>query len=226
MPKKKTYIKKTDLKKPWAKISKPSKYKIETEEKKKTILIVCEGQTEELYFKSFPVVTLKVEPIGTGRSKLQLVEEAQNISGYKKYDEIWCVFDLDIKKDVENCIPDFDNAIKKARKSGFEVAYSNDTFELWFYLHYQYTDHENYRTFYYQKLSELWSLNYEKEGKKWNFCFNNYNRLKDDTKASQAKAIERAKKLYEGKKELPFHKQNPVTMVYRLVELLNKNIKR
>jgi hypothetical protein len=133
---------------------------------------------------------------------------------------------LDIKRDEENCIPDFDNAISKALNLGFKVAYSNDAFELWFYLHYQYTDQENHRTFYYQKLSELWNLNYEKEGKKWDYCYNNYKRLNEDTRASQEKAIERAKNLYELKKELPFHMQNPVSLVFELVELLNENMKK
>ena len=206
MPKKQTYIKRSDLigEKPWLKKTKPSKYKIETEEKKRTILIVCEGQTEELYFKSFPVVTLRVEVVELGQSKLKLVDTAFRLSEQKAYDEIWCVFDLDIKRDEENCIPDFDNAISRAMNWGYKVSYSNDAFELWFYLHYQYTDHENHRKFYYQKLGDLWNLNYEKEGKRWDFCYNNYNRLDDDTRANQRKAIERAKKLYELKKQLPF----------------------
>jgi len=228
MPKKQTYIKKTDIKgdKPWLKKTKPSKYKIETEDKNRTILIVCEGQTEELYFKSFPVITLKVEAVELGQTKLKLVDTALKLSEQKTYDEIWCVFDLDIKRDEENCIPDFDNAISKALNLGFKVANSNDAFELWFYLHYQYTDQENHRTFYYQKLSELWNLNYEKEGKKWDYCYKNYKRLNEDTRASQEKAIERAKNLYELKKELPFHMQNPVSLVFELVELLNENMKK
>jgi len=50
MPKKQTHIKKTDLKgqKPWLKKVKASEYKVETIAPNKTILIVCEGQTEEL----------------------------------------------------------------------------------------------------------------------------------------------------------------------------------
>lgn len=49
MPKKRTYIKKTDIKaqKPWLKKVNTSEYKIETVTPNKTILIVCEGQTEE-----------------------------------------------------------------------------------------------------------------------------------------------------------------------------------
>ena len=33
--------------------------------------------------------------------------------------------------------PDFDEAIELAKKNGFEVAYSNQAFELWFLLHFK-----------------------------------------------------------------------------------------
>lgn len=228
MPKKPTYIKKTDLKgqKPWLIKVKPSEYKIETKETNKTLLIVCEGQTEELYFKSFPVATLTIKAIGLGQSKLTLVESAQKIQETENYDEVWCVFDLDIKRDEENCIPDFDNAINKAKELGFEVAYSNDAFELWFYLHYQYTELENHRTFYYEQLSKFWNINYEKSGKKWKFCSENYERLQNDPKANQKNAIKRAEKLFLERQDLQYHKQNPVTLVYKLVNVLNENLKK
>lgn len=98
MPKKQSYVKKTDLKgqKPWLKKVSASDYKIETVLPNKTILIVCEGQTEELYFKSFLVSTLKVKLFSLGQSKLQLVENANKIQQIEQCDEVWCVFDLDI----------------------------------------------------------------------------------------------------------------------------------
>lgn len=75
MPKKTKAIKRTDIKsqKPWLKKKNASFYAIETVEPKKTILIVCEGQTEKLYFEAFPVLTLNVEAIDLkGQSKLKL----------------------------------------------------------------------------------------------------------------------------------------------------------
>jgi hypothetical protein len=107
-----------------------SEYKVETVAPNKTILIVCEGQTEELYLKSFPVSTQTVKLFSLGQSKLQLVENTEKIQQHEQCDEVWCVFDLDIKLDVANCIPDFDNSIAKARELGYQVAYSNDAFEL------------------------------------------------------------------------------------------------
>ncbi len=227
MPKKTKAIKKTDIKaqKPWLKKVKPSEYKIETVEPNKTILIVCEGQTEKLYFESFPILSLSVKTVELGQSKLQLVESTENILKSETYDEVWCVFDMDIKYDEENCKSDFDNAIKRAKESGYKSAYSNDAFELWFYLHYQYTDQENHRKFYYKQLSIFWDINYEKNGKEWKFSSKIYNRLENDKKASQEKAIKRADKLYKEQKNLQYHKQNPVTLVYELVKILNKSLR-
>lgn len=212
--------------KPWQKKAKITQYKIEKISTNKTILIICEGQTEELYFKSFEVLTLSVKALGIGQSKLKLVESTLDIQNKENYDEVWCVYDLDIKKDERNCVPDFDNSIKKAKKEGFHVAYSNDAFELWFYLHYQYNDQENHRTFYYEQLSKLWNINYVKDGKKQSFCKNIYSLLLNDRKANMDKAINNAKKLYQSKKSLPYHKQNPVTKVYELVERLNQDVRK
>ncbi len=160
-----------------------------------------------------------------GESKLKLVETAQNYLKTNDFDEIWCVFDMDIKADEKRCIPDFDSAVKKAKELGMKVAYSNDAFELWFYLHYFYTDTENHRTFYYEKLSQIWGLNYEKEGKKRKFCSELYQKLQNDPKASQTQALTRARKLYIERKDLEYHKQNPMTTVFELVELLNENMR-
>ena len=94
------------------------------------------------------------------------------------------------------------------------------------YLHLEYTDAEHLRTFYYQELGKKFGLNYEKEGKRYSFCQDLYSFLNQKEASSQTKAIDRAKALFENKRHLPYHKQNPVTMVFRLVEELNKNLRR
>lgn len=228
MPKKTKAIKITDTKanKPWLRKVKPSIYRTAKDKPNKTILIVCEGQTEELYFKSFPVISLNIVAIGLGQSKSKLVESTQAIQNIEHYDEVWCVFDMDIKFDDANCETDFNNAIKKAKRLKYKVAYSNDSFELWFYLHYQYTDEEHHRTFYYKQLSKIWHINYEKHGKEYKFCMKIYQLLKNDAKASQSNAITRAEKLYNNCKYLEYHKQNPVSLIYKLVNTLNENIRK
>ena len=93
-------------------------------------------------------------------------------------------------------------------------------------MHYDYTDAENLRTFYYEELSKKFGLNYQKDGKRYAFCLKLYTLLEENQNSSQAKAIERAKSLFELKKDLPFHQQNPITKVFELVEELNRNLRR
>lgn len=230
MPKKTKAIKKTDKKKAWLKKRYVTNYKVESRSLNKTILIVCEGQTEKLYFESFPVLGLTVEAVDLGgQTKLKMIESTTNIidNSTKDYDEIWCVFDMDVKK-REKEFADYDNAIEKAKvqEPEYKVAYSNDAFELWFYLHYDYTEQQNHRKFYYDELSKKWNINYVKEGKKYAFCLEIYARLENDTNASQLDAIKRAEKLYKNQEDLPYHQQNPVTKIYELVEFLNQNLRR
>ena len=231
MPKKSKSIKVTDRrqKKAWLRKPKVSKYKIEDTELNKITLIVCEGQTEKLYFESFPVLGLTVQAVDLGgQTKLKLIESTADIikNSDTDYDAIWCVFDMDVKKG-EKEFADFDNAIEKAKVQDpvYEVAYSNDSFELWFYLHYNYTEQQHHRKYYYEELSKKWNINYIKEGKKYKFCTGIYNLLKNDANASQEEAIKRADKLYEEQKDLAYHKQNPISQVYKLVRFLNENLR-
>lgn len=228
MPKKTKSIKRTDLKadKPWLKKVATFKYSVETIEKKKRFLIVCEGQTEELYFKSFPILAAEVKPIHQGCSKSYLVECVADYLDGENYDEIWCVFDMDYKADVNGQFEDFDNAIRAANEAGYKCAYSNDAFELWFVLHYQFIDQQQLRTFFYKTLSKYWGLNYEKSGKQRVFNLSIYKRLLEDLNADQSFAIENATKLFESQKNKIYHLQNPVTTVYMLVKELNLHLRQ
>lgn len=230
MPKKTKAIKKTDIKgnKPWLKKVNSSTYKVDSRETNKVILIVCEGQTEKLYFESFPVLTLDVTAVDLkGQSKLALIEATNNILKIEpgKYDAVWCVFDMDVRQGAKE-FADFDNAIHQGVASNLNIAYSNDSFELWFYLHYQYSEQKNLRTFYYQFLSDEWNMNYVKEGKKRSHCLEIYEKLIENSQSSQDFAIKNAKKLFNKHKHLPYHQQNPVTTVYQLVEFLNRNLRK
>jgi len=230
MPKKRKAIKITDRRgnKAWLKKVAPSSYKVESVDPNKLILIVGEGQTEKIYFESFPVLTLTVEVIDLGgQSKVTLIESTDEIirTSDKTYDEVWCVFDMDVNRG-EKEYQDFDNAITQGHARGYSIAYSNDSFELWFYLHYNYTDQQHLRDFYYEALGERWGLNYRKNGKAYGFCLTLYERLQNDKDASQEAAMERACKLFEDQSDLPRHEQNPVTLVYTLVEVLKENMRK
>jgi len=228
MPKSTKAIKFSDKNKAWNKKAQPSGYKIETIPIKKTILIVCEGQTEKIYFESFPVLGVKIKAIDLkGQAKLKLVESTKEIveNAKEEYNEIWCVFDMDVKRGAVE-FADFDNAISKALLLGYKVAYSNDAFELWFYLHFNITDSQQLRSYYYRELGKRFGINYVKDGKKYAFCLKIYDILKNDKNSSQEKAIERARSLFERQENLPYHQQNPNTKVYELVEELNRNLRR
>jgi hypothetical protein len=132
---------------------------------------------------------------------------------------------MDVKRGADE-FADFDNAISKALQLGYKIAYSNDAFELWFYLHFNLTESQHLRSFYYKELGKIFGINYVKDGKKYDFCLKIYDILRNDENSSQEKAIERARSLFEQQENLPFHQQNPGTKVYKLVEELNENLRR
>ena len=227
MPKKTKLIKITDLKKAWNK--KPEKEMLWAEkvEKMKQFLIICEGEnTEPEYFKSFPVGNAEVESYGLGMSKTALVNAAlkklKNDEDAKRK-EVWVVFDMDIKGDQSGQLKeDYNNAIELATRNKLRVAYSNDAFELWFLLHYQYFDSQITRHEYYEKLSTLWNCNYEKVGKQIEFSRKIYQQLENDERVSQLEAFARAERLLNDQIDMVFSDQNPCTTVFQLVEELNK----
>ena len=105
-------------------------------------LIVCEGEkTEPNYFKAFidnrRSEVKEVNVKGCGCSTCQLINEAKKIREKLEherpvsFDRVWLVFDKDEFKD-------FNKAIADAKKEGMNCAWSNQAFELWYVLHFQY----------------------------------------------------------------------------------------
>lgn len=70
---------------------------------------------------------------GCGMSTTRLLEEAKSIRSRRQipFDRCWLVFDKDD-------FPDFNKAIREATDAGFDVAWSNESFELWYLLHFRY----------------------------------------------------------------------------------------
>lgn len=185
---------------------------------KKVVLILCEGEkTEPNYFREFPFnkgkYFVKVE--GEGSNTVSLVEDAVNrkneaIKSKTPYHKIWCVFDKDDFDDK------FNVAIELARKNGIECAYSNESFELWYVLHYEYSQSALKRDAYCHKLTTL--LQAEGRGK--------YKKNRDDIykilESKQSVALRNAKKLLSDvhAKGLTPVQMNPCTTVCRLVEEL------
>jgi len=190
MPRRTQSIKISDKKgeKPWLRRTKPYAYAVDSRLKNRTFLIVCEGQTEEQYFRSFPVLTATIKPMHTGSSKTALVDAVAKYSRGESYDEIWCVFDFDVDPSKTGQSEDYNRAIQKAAQLGYRCAYSNDAIELWFVLHYQLVEQQQHRDFYCQMLGKKWGINYVKEGKSLRFTARLYKLLQEDGQASQLKA--------------------------------------
>ncbi|HAQ19668.1 MAG TPA: hypothetical protein DCR40_10620 [Prolixibacteraceae bacterium] len=218
-----------DLDKAWKIRQMTNKRELGRREIRNLFYIFCEGEnTEPEYFKCFPINTeTKVTAIGLGRSKTALVEKAIDLltkdglmkrqANFDPDRQLWVVFDFDFRGDVKEA-GDFNNAIKLAQKKGIRVAYSNDSFELWFVLHYQYQTTALTRREYYQILSSKLNCNYEEDGKTKEFSKSLYRIFLTD----QPTAIQNAKRLHDSKFYDYFCDQNPCTTVYELVEELNK----
>lgn len=147
-------------------------------EYKDSILIVCEGEkTEPKYFQSFPITNIRVKTIGTGRNTESLVKEAirnwEEFAAQREYyEKIWCVFDRDSFSQetydkafslVEKEQIRINRRFKKVgRKIAVTIAYSNEAFELWYLLHYDYIDSAISRSEYERMLSERMGKKYKK----------------------------------------------------------------
>lgn len=193
---------------------KKSNRKVKTRDLIERILIVCEGgKTEPNYFKKFPIDKSKyhVESRGEGRITKSLVERAIEIQKITllPFNKIWCVFDKDDNSDEV-----FNEARQIAKANNIEVAYSNEAFELWYLLHFNYYYSAISRQQYREKLTELLGHKYEKNSE------NMYQELED----KQPDAIRNAEKLlndhFERNGRIEPAKDNPSTTVHKLVEEL------
>lgn len=213
-----------------AKIDNVWKKRFERKEKKRSVdtrsklvyfLIVCEGEkTEPNYFsaleKELPkgVVELRID--GTGRNTIGLVNYAIKLrdEACRKYDRVWAVFDKDDFPDDK-----FNGAIIKASSNNVNCAWTNEAFELWFLLHFQYVNtgmnREDYKVY----------LEREIKKKTGNA---NYRYLKNDPNTfsilkihgNQKQAIDWAKQLSRNYTHESYATHNPCTRVYELIEEL------
>ena len=187
-------------------------------------LIVCEGEkTEPNYFKAFidnrRSEVKEVNVKGCGCSTCQLIIEAKKLREKLErermvpFDRVWLVFDKDEFKD-------FNKAIADAKKEGMNCAWSNQAFELWYVLHFQYLDTGVDRKQYIEmiedkvrKASKSKTFKYKKNDEGF------YQILQAHGEEEQA--IKRARKLREnmGKKK-NYAAHNPRTEVDLLVDEL------
>ena len=206
------------------------KRKTEFKSKRKFYLIVCEGEkTEPNYFESLkeslPRGVLELTNIdidGTGKNTLSIIEEAKKLK--KKYEEkylgkidnVWAVFDKDSFPSNN-----FNNAINKGANSRPKIncAWTNEAFELWYLLHFNYYNTGVPRGRY-QKLLEKEINNsantsdfkYQKNSKEMFSILNQY--------GSQEKAIANAERLEGLYHDRSYSNHNPCTKVHKLINEL------
>lgn len=185
------------------------KRRVNTRDLRQRFLIVCEGEkTEPAYFKRFRVPKEIIEIVGIGVNTISLVRETIKLQDEGDFDQVWCVFDRN-SFPVEN----FNNALSLARQHQIRVAYSNEAFELWYLLHFDYHNSAITRDTYKTRLSMRLGFTYEKDNP----------HMYDLLENKQADAIRNATRLLQqyGDQHKPAY-DNPSTTVHHLVQALNR----
>ncbi|MCX6735744.1 MAG: RloB family protein [Candidatus Parcubacteria bacterium] len=193
--------------------------KRDTRKIRKVIRIYTEGtKTEPNYFGSIKdelrisEIDIQIQGVrGFNNHTLPLVgsvierkKEEEKNNDFET--EWWVVFDKDD-------FPDFNSAIDLAQKHGINVVYSNECFELWFILHFEFLQTSLGRNNFEPKLSKLLGRKYEKKSS------DIYDLIKD----KESNAIRYAKKLekmHDDEKVSSPEQRVPSTLVYKLVERL------
>ena len=193
-----------------------------------TWLIVCEGEkTEPNYFISlFDYANsksgrkIKTKIIGKGRNTESLVSSVDEYFFYIDdlkletnipYGKTFVVFDMDSVKKKQ-----FNNAIFTALKKGYIPIWSNECFELWYLLHFNYLESNLTRDEYYQKLSEIFDTKYKKSD-------NHFAML--NTEVNLKNAMINSKQLFDNSKgkNSPADRA-PCTTVFQLIEEIEEYI--
>lgn len=177
---------------------------------RKNFLIVCEGEkTEPNYFSNFRVPKRVFDVVGIGANTESLVNKAIELKNNAavSYDSVWCVFDRD-SFPVQN----FNNAFILAKKNNINIAYSNEAFEIWYLLHFNFHDAATSRTQYKAMLTDRLGFTYEK----------NDPDMYDHLHSFQEDAINNATNLLNSYANKSPVSDNPSTSVHLLVQELNK----
>lgn len=205
------------------------KRKEKTKEIRVYFLIVCEGEkTEPNYFKSFKTnvksFIYTINTLGEGSNTRDLVRRtirARNNSS-QEYDSVWAVFDRD------SFSPDnFNGAIQLAESNSIKVGWSNEAFELWYLLHFQYRNTSMSRNEYKKAIenainTKIIAESKSKNPKKFEYKKNSvemYNILAKY--GNQSQAIKSAELLMTNHTCENYAIHNPCTRIHILVKELN-----
>jgi hypothetical protein len=195
---------------------------IEVKQERRYYLIVTEGaRTEPIYFKYLASRLPKklidtIDVNGQGANTVSVVKAAIRLRAERlknlqlpPYDEVWAVYDKD-----DFPAKNYHKAIKMASDNNIHSGHSNQSFELWYVLHFQFLDAAIHRSDYIDILTKQLGFKYEKNSEQ-------VVRMLFDKKVMRRAIVwaKRLEALHEGKTAA---RSCPMTMVYQLVEnLLN-----
>lgn len=119
---------------------------------------------------------------------------------------------------------DFDQAIREGTDKGYKIAWSNQSFEYWIYLHFYYSDSALYRDEWNKKLDEIFKRYNLGEGKYQKNYEDIYNMI--NIYGNVNVAIKNAKRRMAGFDEKKYKpsEYDPGTMVHKLAEELKRFI--
>lgn len=191
-------------------------------------LIVCEGtKTEPNYFSALINRYSSIKEVlikGEGRTTVALVKKAQQIKEKEekiselKFDRVWVVFDQDDK-------PDFNEAILLARRLKMKTAWSNEAFELWYILHFQYLDTGITRKAYIEKLENIIRERTDRKDFKYEKGDEYFYNILKEAGGNEEMAKSHAKQLREKYHGTDYNSFKPCTYVDILVDELENTDK-
>jgi hypothetical protein len=205
------------------------KRKERTREVRVYFLIVCEGEkTEPNYFKSFKTnvksFVYTIDAFGEASNTKDLVKRTIKYrdKSSQEYDSVWVVFDRDSFSPNN-----FNGAIGLAENNDIKVGWSNEAFELWYLLHFQYRNtymsREDYKSAVEKEVNDkIAAQSKSKKPLKFKYQKNSVDMHAVLEKyGSQQQAIKYAEKLIENHSCNNFAIHNPCTRVHLLVQELN-----
>jgi len=195
-------------------------------EVKKPILIVCEDSKSSVLYLRNKIIDLRLNPIdvevdgNSDSTPVSVVNYAierkkeqkrkATKEGTEEYGEVYCVMDVDDH-------PSIKKAIQQAKDNSLIPIVSNQSFELWYLLHFiEYSTAYIHRDDIVKKLKSYLGKEYEKADNKI------YEFLK--VKGNEEKAIQNSKKLKQSAETESDERnplRNPSTDVFMLIEKLN-----
>ena len=188
----------------------------------KAVLIALEDTKSSKYYfdallkdKKLTGQVIFAKHIGTDpENVVEAIVKHERENPSNKYEKKWAVIDRDDWSKQQ-----INGAIQRAKELGICIAISNEAYELWILLHFQPLSRHTHRTELNSKLKKIFKDRFRID----------YSKSSQDIYAFivglQSQAITNAKKLVamhiRNHGELAPYENNPLTMIFELIECLN-----